>query len=99
MNPNLPQTILVSCVLALVQLLAALPWLCALNPERASREWRRPVSWFWFIAAVAGLGAALAGIMLFRSDPDKLEFDGRLYGSILHLQLIIDFVIVIVAIM
>jgi len=99
MNSNLPQTFLVSCVLALAQLLAALPWLCALNPERASREWRRPTSWLWFAAAVVGLGVALTGIILFRSDPDKLEFDGRLFGSILHLQLVIDVVIFIVALM
>ena len=99
MNPNLPQTFIVACVLALVQSLAALPWLCALNTEKLDRELRRPMALLGFVAAVIGLGAALTAIMMFRGDPEKLEFDGRMYGSILHLQLIVDFVIILVAVM
>lgn len=38
-------------------------------------------------------------VMLYRADPGKLEIDGRIYGSILHLQLALDLILALLSAM
>ena len=75
---------LVCLVLILVQALAALPWLHVLT--------RRPVrSYLGIFAGV--LVAAFVSLFYFAyeySDPAVLGSTGRIYMSVLHLQLIVD---------
>lgn len=83
----------VAFVLALIQALAALPWLSALDPVQASVVIRKPLNWLKFLGITLISGLALMGIMLFRNDPNKLEMDGQIYTSILQLQLGLDFIV------
>jgi hypothetical protein len=99
MSPNLTSIVVFSFILALVQAVAALPWLCALDPVKFGREARRPGAWMAFLGAVVGLTIVLVAIINFRNDPEKLTFDGRVYASILQLQLRVDFVVIVLAVM
>ncbi len=83
----------VACVLVLIQFLAALPWLRALDPKAFAARVSSATGWLWAIGIVVGGGAALTAIMMYRADPAKLEIDGRVYAAVLHLQLIVDFLL------
>src|SRR5262249_25963716 len=50
------------------------------------------------VGVVVG-GAALGWFMSYNNDPTRLEFYGRIYGAILHAQLLVDFVIAILGLM
>lgn len=87
----------VGLVLALIQGVAALPWVAVLNLEAFRSQQRQPQPGFWLrwlgftVAAVVGGGILLA--FLFRSLQVKetLDFYGWVYGMALHVQLAIDF--------
>src|SRR5947209_10657425 len=91
MPSNVLQPILIGSVLCLLQLLAALPWLFVVDP----RSFRRAAGWpaSWLVAAVLVVlgGAAIGGVTMAMEDPDRLAFWGRLFGAVLHLQLVVDF--------
>jgi hypothetical protein len=84
---------LVGIGLVLVQLLAAVPWawLVLRDLVPLGRADRQLVG-----RGAAGLaGAVLAGgllaaLLALVSEPERLQFLGRLYGSVLHLQVAID---------
>ncbi len=92
-------TLVFALVMALIQGLAALPWLIAIDPVHGTAAARKPSNWLSFLGLVFLAGLALYGMMLFRNDPTKLEFDGRLYAAILHLQLGLDAIILVLAVM
>jgi hypothetical protein len=93
------QSYFVATGLMLLQVLAALPWLAAIDPEQAKSAVRRPGTWLALAGFVLAGGAVLLGAMLFRSDPAKLEFDGQLFASILHLQIGFDIIVGIMALL
>jgi hypothetical protein len=86
-----PTVLLAGVLLALVQFLAALPWLYAIDPRGFKATAADPGS-----AAAVGGGLLAAGLGLavflgYKNDPVTLTWYGRyVYGAILHLQLIID---------
>ena len=86
-----PTQLLAGVLLALIQFLAALPWLYAIDP----RGFKQSAASGLTVAYVGG-GLLLAGIGVaiflgYKSDSQTLNWYGRyIYGSILHLQLIID---------
>jgi hypothetical protein len=80
-------TIAVCCALAAVQLAAGLPWMWLLNPDQFRARAKSPAGWLGAIATVAAGGVVLNLLMSYRSDPGQLEFDGRVFGSILQIQL------------
>jgi len=86
-----PTLLLAGVLLALIQFLAALPWLYAIDP----RGFKQSAASGLTVAYVGG-GLLLAGIGVaiflgYKSDSQTLNWYGRyIYGSILHLQLIID---------
>jgi ABC-type transport system involved in multi-copper enzyme maturation permease subunit len=86
-----PTLVLAGVMLALIQFLAALPWLYAIDPKgfkQASASW---ASMGYVAAGVLAAGLAVATFLGYKSDPQNLVWYGRyVYGSILHLQLIID---------
>jgi ABC-type transport system involved in multi-copper enzyme maturation permease subunit len=92
-SSSLTQLLLSGVVLAVVQVLAALPWLYVIDRSAFREQARRPQTWGIFAAVVLLGGAALAGFMSYNNDPAKLELFGRFYASVLHLQLILDFLI------
>jgi ABC-type transport system involved in multi-copper enzyme maturation permease subunit len=86
-----PTILLAGLLFALLQFLAALPWLWAVDPK----GFRATTASGSSMASV-GLGVLLAGggislYMVYKSDPQNLMWYGRyVYGAILHLQLLID---------
>ncbi|MFO0801034.1 MAG: ABC transporter permease subunit [Gemmataceae bacterium] len=78
-------------VLAAVQFVAALPWLWAIDPRGFERATRSPRALGTVVAGVFGAGIAVAAYAGYKSDANSLEWNGRyVYGSVLHLQLLID---------
>src|SRR5687768_2050177 len=92
-------TFLIGFVLALVQLVAALPWLLLAFYGPADREalWRRPFSPQTLTRLAVALGvcaaAPLVGAVSGRG-PDDWETLGRSYAALLQIQLTVDFFIV-----
>jgi len=82
-------------LLALYQLLAALPWLWALDAHAFRRGIKSANTWLTFVGGVVMAGVVLAGIMSFKRDPETLATYGRYYASVLHLQLGISFLILL----
>ena len=86
-----PTLLLAGVLLALIQFLAALPWLYAIDPRGFTQSAASGLT-----VAYVGGGLLLAGIGVaiflgYKSDSQTLNWYGRyIYGSILHLQLIID---------
>ena len=85
------QSVLVGTGLCLVQFVAALPWLGALDPKIFRSTAQRAGAWLIALAAVVGAGLALALFIGVVQDPGRLLVWGRLYGAILQAQLTLDF--------
>src|SRR5205823_3425593 len=77
-------------VFALIQLLAALPWLATLDPVLVLSRVRRLSSWGWFLLTALGGGVALAVFLNSNNEAKALAFWGRFYAIVLHLQLAAD---------
>ncbi len=86
-----PSILLAGILLALIQFLAALPWLWAVDP-RGFRETATSGSAMAYVGiGVLGAGVLVAMFLGYNNDPQNLMSKGHyLYGPILHLQLIID---------
>jgi len=86
-NPNL---LLGGLILAFLQLLAALPWIYAIDPKNFRDAVRQPS----YLAGAAGvfvvIGLLFAVFLGFRGDSAGLQFIGKIYGSVLNMQLLID---------
>lgn len=95
MDSNTLITVGTAVTLALVQVLAALPWLAAVDPRQFRRVACGVQGWLAVLGVVLLGGVGIAGALLFRADPAKLEFDGRVFASILHLQLGLDLILVV----
>ncbi len=81
--------------LTLLQVLAALVWFSVLDLRLIRSQIVKPVFWGWFVAALLGLGLAEAFVLNGSSAEQGLVFWGRIYMSVLHLQLIADFFVVV----
>src|SRR5437588_10436352 len=93
----LAQLFAVGFVLALVQGVAALPWLAALNidairTQRKQLDTGRAVRWLGIgLAAVLAGGALLAILLRTIQVKESLDAYGRIYGIALYVQLVVDF--------
>jgi ABC-type transport system involved in multi-copper enzyme maturation permease subunit len=77
-------------LLAVVQMVAALPWVWAIDPV-GFRKWSRDGSvWLSILGSAVGLGVGIMFLMFRSGEPDVLQQWGRVYASVLHLQLIAD---------
>ena len=81
-------------VLALVQALAALPWLLAIEPKLRFRLYKIPFLLSALGACVAA-GVVLGMVLDTYSDREVLSAVGRVYGSILQMQFVADCFVVI----
>jgi ABC-type transport system involved in multi-copper enzyme maturation permease subunit len=82
-------------VLALVQAVAAIPWVAAFD-GRPFRRWITTPSVLGYLAGgTVALAVGLALYMRTIGDVSELERFGRYYGSLLHLQLVFDFIILV----
>jgi ABC-type transport system involved in multi-copper enzyme maturation permease subunit len=90
---------LASAVLTLVQLLAALPWLALLDLDTFRAQLRRPAALGYAVVAVAGGGLVFALFLLLIHDRDSLEIWGRLFASVLQIQLAADLFVAVFALL
>jgi hypothetical protein len=90
-----PQLLFASLVLVLIQAVAALPWLFALDPAGMKRAFTTRNGLLWTAGVVLGLTALFAlGIGYKAAAVEMKTVWGRLYGVLLHLQLLADVFIV-----
>jgi ABC-type transport system involved in multi-copper enzyme maturation permease subunit len=87
--------IVTGTLMALVQFLAALPWLYALDPAGFKDNARKPAGLGYAALGVLGVGVLFGLVMGFFSVPANLEIFGRAYAALLHLQLVIDFFVIV----
>src|SRR5438445_13805183 len=85
------QSIMVGTLLCLIQVLAALPWLAALDPRVCRQTAQRSVNWLIALGVAVGAGVALGLFISVVQDPGRLLIWGRVFGAVLHLQLTLDF--------
>jgi ABC-type transport system involved in multi-copper enzyme maturation permease subunit len=102
MTQSLPQLFASGLFLCLVQFLACLPWLSVLVrvPGFALTSWSSLKS--FLPKVLGGLVLAAAGsafAMSFEQDRELLTTAGRVYGAVLYLQLVLDFFVVVFAIL
>ena len=86
-NPNI---LLGGLILAVVQVLAALPWLYAIDPKRVGAAFRSTQSVSYALLQMAGLGLVFAVFLGYRGDSAGLTMLGRIYGCVLQLQVLVD---------
>ncbi len=89
------QALLVGMLLAFIQLLAALPWLAALDPQTFRSIARKPSNWAIALVVLLIAGAILALFIWVVQDSARLMVWGRLFGAILHAQLTVDFFVLV----
>jgi ABC-type transport system involved in multi-copper enzyme maturation permease subunit len=82
-------------VLALIQLLAALPWLAAVDSRTFFTYLRRPESWLYGLIGVVAVGAGVAFLLESNTERNTLAGYGRIYGSVLQAQLTADFFVLV----
>jgi hypothetical protein len=85
---------LIGTALALLQGIAALPWLAALDWPGFKAAVRRSQNWLFAVGAIAFAGAAVALFINVVQDPDRLLVWGRLFGMVLSVQLLVDFFVI-----
>jgi ABC-type transport system involved in multi-copper enzyme maturation permease subunit len=85
-----PSVLLAGVLLALIQFLAALPWLYAIDPRGFRSTASSGIAMTYVGAGLLAAGVGFATFMSYKTDSQNLVWYGRyLYGSILQLQLII----------
>jgi ABC-2 family transporter protein len=89
MNPFLT-SVLCGMFWCLVQVVAALPWLAALDPPTFRSALRKPANWAIAVGTCLALGIGLALFVRIIQDASRLEIWGKAYGAVLHAQLTID---------
>lgn len=77
-------------LITIVQFAAALPWLWAIDPQEFKKQLRQGSSWGYALGAVLGIAFICALVAAFKRGSGSFEFAGRVYGSVLHLQLLVD---------
>jgi len=80
-------------LLSLYQFVAALPWLWAIDQRGFAKAVRQPMTWLYAGLGLLGAGVAVGAYMGYVRDAEGLTFNGRVYASILHLQLVLDFLV------
>jgi hypothetical protein len=88
-----------AALLTCIQFVAALPWLWAVDRNAFRQTLRRPAALGNVLAVLAGITLLLAAVIHSQRGANLLELLGRVYAAILHLQLIVDFFIVVFGLM
>lgn len=93
MSTPLFHLFLAALVLAVFQVLAAVPWVWAFD-GRPFRKWVADAKVLGYVGgAILAIAVVLALYFRRVGDITEIEKAGRYYGSLLHLQLIADFVV------
>jgi hypothetical protein len=95
-----PMLLAAGFILAAIQFAAAMPWLWAIDPKGFERATRSPASIAYTLGGILVAGAIIAGFIGYKGDSASLQWYGQyLYGSALHLQLLIDFFLLMPAVL
>jgi hypothetical protein len=95
-----PMLLAAGFILAAVQFAAAMPWLWAIDPKGFERATRSGSSIGFVVGGIVIAGAVIAGFIYYKGDSANLQWYGQYaYGSALHLQLLIDFFLVMPAVL
>lgn len=86
---------LAGVLLAVLQLIAALPWLWALDPKSFRRWIKDPMVLLYSAAGVLAVGGILTWWLSTNRIATKLQEYGYYYGALLHAQLALDFLILL----
>lgn len=90
-----PSVLIAGLLLALYQLLAALPWLRAIDPKGFDKGLRNPTSLSYAVLVLAAAGLGFAAFLGYTGQSSSLTLYGKVYGAVLHLQLIVGAFIVL----
>ena len=93
MTTSFFQLFIAAFVLTLVQAIATLPWIWALNTKSFRRWVKDPTILAYAAGTVLGVALILAELISENRVDAKLTNWGRYYGSLLHIQLALDFLI------
>lgn len=91
-NPNI---LLGGLILALLQVIAALPWLRAIDPRGFDKTLKNPAALGSALLPILLLCALAAWFLGYLGESSHIETYGKYYGAILHLQLLIDLFIIV----
>lgn len=86
---------LLTTLLALLQGLAALPWVIALDPNLVGSRWRQPKSVGLTLLVILGVGFLAAVIVMLNNDVRALRLLGRTYAAVLQLQMVADLLVLV----
>ena len=90
-----PSILLAAVILVAVQFIAALPWLKVLSPKGFAATIKNPVMIGAWVLGLIGVSILVAMFMGYKGDSASLILYGRGYAFALHLQLLLDFFIVV----
>ncbi len=86
-----PSVLLAGVFLALLQFLAALPWLYAVDPRGFKETVASGTAMAYVGGGLLAAGVGVAAFLGYKSDAQTLVWYGRyIYGAVLQLQLIVD---------
>ncbi|MCI0642760.1 MAG: ABC transporter permease [Gemmataceae bacterium] len=94
MSGTFVQLTIWSVIIIAIQVLAAIPWLLAVDYRNRERL-RQPRLWGQVVLAVLGLGLLFGVYLNTQADAESLTGWGRLFGTVLHLQLAADFFVLV----
>jgi ABC-type transport system involved in multi-copper enzyme maturation permease subunit len=80
-------------LLALLQCVAAIPWYFALDPKSAKGLFTTKEGWLRIGGILVAAWGGLALLLAYRNASEGMNWIGRSYGIILHMQLLADFLI------
>jgi len=87
-----PMLFVAGFILVAIQFSAALPWLWAIDSQGFEKATKSPMSVATVVGGVAVAGALVAAFIGYKGESANLQWYGQyVYGAALHLQLLIDF--------
>ena len=88
-----PSFLIGTFFLALIQCVAAIPWYFALDPKSAKGLFTTRQGAIRLVGVLAAAWAGLALYLAYNNASEKMNWIGRSYGIVLHIQLLADFLI------
>jgi ABC-type transport system involved in multi-copper enzyme maturation permease subunit len=82
-------------ILAFYQFVAAMPWLRSIDPKGFRKALRDPVSLSYAVLFLIGAGVGFAAFLAYTGQSTSLTLYGKVYASVLHLQLLLDAIILV----
>ncbi len=89
---------LLGLLLCLVQFVAALPWLAVLDLDTFRSTARRASAWGGALLGLVLAGVVVAVLFGIVQDEKTMLLWGRVYGAVLHVQLVVDLFVVLLGI-